>query len=325
MTVGISSPGVLSADLDIPFTQDNFGPAVPQFGGFDTPAGGQIGMAILSDIEAFFLLQAAQSDDRSNVLSAPKVTLFDGQAASVYSDTQIPFVTALTPVVDAGSITLGPTSTSPDFPGSELNVSAVVSADRRFVVLPETRFFTNVTVEPPIGVVGNYNETNGFNVTKTSDGNDQVTPVPEGTGNVRRTYHPSPASADSFSRSGGTRGADGPDQWALRHIGLTPEMPATFDPGGDSGQEPVVVALIDTGVDLSHPELLGNSGVIGAKSLSTASTTTATATSTTSTATTRLPTMTTCGMETVTVRTWPALSRLAATDGASPASARTAG
>ena len=41
------------------------------------------GFAILSDIEAFFLIEAAQGDRRTNVLNAPKVTLFNGQQAFV--------------------------------------------------------------------------------------------------------------------------------------------------------------------------------------------------------------------------------------------------
>jgi general secretion pathway protein D len=61
------------------FTQGSFGSAVPQFGGFDAATAANFGFAILSDIEVFFLLQAAQGDDRTNVLQAPKVTLFNGQ------------------------------------------------------------------------------------------------------------------------------------------------------------------------------------------------------------------------------------------------------
>ncbi len=41
------------------------------------------GFAILSDIEAYFLINAAQGDRRTNVLNAPKVTLFNGQQAFV--------------------------------------------------------------------------------------------------------------------------------------------------------------------------------------------------------------------------------------------------
>ena len=47
----------------------------------------------------FFLLQAAQGDHRTNVLQAPKVTLFNGQQAFVSDTSQRPFVTSVIPVV----------------------------------------------------------------------------------------------------------------------------------------------------------------------------------------------------------------------------------
>ena len=46
-------------------------------------AGATLGFAVLSDIEAFFFIQATQQDNRSNLMFAPKVTLFNGQQASV--------------------------------------------------------------------------------------------------------------------------------------------------------------------------------------------------------------------------------------------------
>lgn len=53
--------------------------------GFDTtpdfgqPSSNIGGMAILSDIEVFFFLEAAQADARGNVFQAPRVTMFGGQ------------------------------------------------------------------------------------------------------------------------------------------------------------------------------------------------------------------------------------------------------
>ena len=61
----------ITADFDIPFRQDSFNLATPQFGQPVDVA--QFGFAILSDIEAYFLLvNAAQGDRRSNVLQAPR-------------------------------------------------------------------------------------------------------------------------------------------------------------------------------------------------------------------------------------------------------------
>ena len=95
----MSAPGIFSADLDIPFTQNSMGLAIPQFGGFDASAGASLGFAILSDIEAYFFINAAHGDKRTNVLQAPKVTLFNGQQATVSDSSQKPFVMGLVPVV----------------------------------------------------------------------------------------------------------------------------------------------------------------------------------------------------------------------------------
>src|SRR4029079_17419995 len=86
-----------TADLDIPFTQNSFNAtAIPPFGGVAT-GGLNFGFAILSDIEAYFLIEAAQGDQRSNVLNAPKVTLFHSQQAFVTDATQAPFLVGHTP------------------------------------------------------------------------------------------------------------------------------------------------------------------------------------------------------------------------------------
>ncbi len=55
--VGLDPSG--NAPLDLSFGQNPFGPTVPNFGGFE-PSAATIGFAILSDIEAFFLIQAVQ-------------------------------------------------------------------------------------------------------------------------------------------------------------------------------------------------------------------------------------------------------------------------
>ncbi len=143
ITVGMQDPGVFSADLDIPFTQNSYGLAVPQFGGFDAGAGASLGFAILSDIEAFFFINAAQGDRRSNVLQAPKVTLFNGQMASVIDSTSRPFVMGMIPVVGDFAAAQQPVIVVLS-EGTTLTVQAVVSADRRFVRLTVVPFFSRI-------------------------------------------------------------------------------------------------------------------------------------------------------------------------------------
>jgi len=142
--VGLSAPDQFSGTLDVPFRQGSFEIGVPDFGGFNPSAGAQVGLAILSDIEAFFFIQAAQGDERSNLLFAPKVTLFNGQQASVVSQVSRPFVISLIPTV--GFFSTGFQPVIQFFPdGVSLTVQAVISADRRFVRLTVIPLFTNIT------------------------------------------------------------------------------------------------------------------------------------------------------------------------------------
>jgi general secretion pathway protein D len=138
-----NSPSVYTTDLDIPFTQNSYGLAVPQFGGFDATAGAQLGFAILSDIEAYFFINAAQGDKRTNVLQAPKVTLFNGQSATVYDQTQTPFVVTVIPVVGDFAAAEQPVIVVLS-EGTSMSVQAVISNDRRFVRLTVVPFFSNI-------------------------------------------------------------------------------------------------------------------------------------------------------------------------------------
>jgi Flp pilus assembly secretin CpaC len=144
VVVGMVDPGTFSADLDIPFRQGSFELGVPEFGGFSPESGLRFGMAILSDIEAFLFVQAAQGDERANLMFAPKITLFNGQIASISSFVARPFVTSVIPVVSAFAVGFQPVITQvPD--GIFMTVQAVVSADRRYVRLAVSPNFQNVT------------------------------------------------------------------------------------------------------------------------------------------------------------------------------------
>ena len=142
--VGMQTPTTFSSDLDVPFTQNSFGLAVPQFGGFDATAGASLGFAILSDIEAYFFINAAQGDRRSNVLQAPKVTLFNGQQATVTDQTQSPFVISVIPVVGDFAAAQQPVIVVLS-EGTNMTVQAVVSNDKRFVRLTVVPFFSTIT------------------------------------------------------------------------------------------------------------------------------------------------------------------------------------
>jgi len=130
-----------SIGYDIPFRQSSYSLATPQFG---TPVDvASFGFAILSDLEAFLLVSAAQGDRRSNVLQAPKVTLFNGQTASVSDVTQTPFVISVIPVVGDFAAAYQPVITVLS-EGTFLSVQATISNDRRFVRLTVLPFFSQI-------------------------------------------------------------------------------------------------------------------------------------------------------------------------------------
>jgi len=151
-TVGLTADGVqneglaggipsFTVDLDIPFRQGSFGLTRPQFG---TPQDiGQFGFAILSDIEAFFLINASQGNSRSNTLNAPKVTLFNGQQAIIVDTSFTPFVVSVIPVVGEFAAAQQPVIVVLS-EGTTMTVQAVVSDDRRYVRLTIVPFFSQI-------------------------------------------------------------------------------------------------------------------------------------------------------------------------------------
>lgn len=188
VTVGLSAPNVFSADLDVPFRQGSFSLAVPQFGGYDPTAGAQLGFAILSDIEAYFFIEAAQGDRRSNVLQAPKVTLFNGQYGEVADQSTSPFVISVVPVVGDFAAAQQPVVTMVN-EGTFLTVQPVVSQDRRFVRMTIIPYFAKIREVNEFTFVGSETTTES-----TSAEGNQETPS-DSTKN---------ASAKSTTRSGTT-------------------------------------------------------------------------------------------------------------------------
>ena len=178
-TVGISAnpTGIgdplpdFTVGLDVPFRQSAFGLAEPAFG---TPQDvGTFGFAILSDIEAFFLIEASQGDARANVLQAPKVTLFNGQFANVIDTAFMPFVISVIPVVGEFAAAQQPVIVVLS-EGTMLSVQAVVSDDRRYVRLTLVPFFSQVGEVQTFTFEGSETSTSSSNTTdQDDDGNDE--------------------------------------------------------------------------------------------------------------------------------------------------------
>jgi general secretion pathway protein D len=132
---------VFTTDLDVPFRQNGFSLATAPFGSPERVA--NFGFAILSEIEAYFLIEAAQGDRRTNLLNAPKVTLFNGQQAFVADAVSRPFVIGVIPVVGEFAAAQQPVIVVLN-EGTLMTIQAVVSNDRRYVRLTVVPFFTQV-------------------------------------------------------------------------------------------------------------------------------------------------------------------------------------
>jgi general secretion pathway protein D len=175
VTVGAQAPiagdlASLTADLDIPFRQGSFPVATPQFGGFNPQTAATFGFAILSDIEAYFLINAAQGDSRTNVLNAPKVTLFNGQQAFVSDTSQSPFVISVIPVVGEFAAAQQPVIVVLS-EGTLMSIQAVVSEDRRYVRLTVVPFFSEIGDVDTFTFDGS-TTTNASSSSSSSDGDD---------------------------------------------------------------------------------------------------------------------------------------------------------
>ncbi len=141
---GSSGDNMFTENLNINFTQNSYGLAVPQFGNYDPSVGAQMGFAILSDIESYFFVSAAESDTRTNVLQAPKVTMFNGQTASVQDMTQVPYVQSVIPVVGEFAVAQQPVVTVVN-EGQFMTVQATASPDRKYVRMTVVPFFCKIT------------------------------------------------------------------------------------------------------------------------------------------------------------------------------------
>ena len=148
-TVGLSPAGAgqpggpnfaFTPDLGVPIQATSFPYAIPGFGGYPNNPGFNgglsLGLAFLNDIQVYMFMEAAQGDRRVNVMQAPKLTLFNGQTATISVNDLAFFVTSVTVVSVNGQIVFIPNNTPLPGPGQGgINVSlqAVVTADRRFV------------------------------------------------------------------------------------------------------------------------------------------------------------------------------------------------
>ncbi|MHB1558193.1 MAG: type II secretion system protein GspD, partial [Isosphaeraceae bacterium] len=160
LVVGTQGGGIanFSPTLAIPFNNTSGSLIAPTFVNNYQPNGGAtFGIAFLSDLEVYLFLTAAQGDTRSNVLSAPKITTFNGASATLVSGTQQFYVASISPIIGPGAVAYMPQVNAINS-GVTLTVTPVVSADRRYVRLTMLPNFTTIngftTYAAQTGAVG---------------------------------------------------------------------------------------------------------------------------------------------------------------------------
>lgn len=130
-----------------------------------------MGLAFLSDIQVFLYMEAAQGDKRTNVMQAPKLTLFNGQTSTIQIQDFQYFATNVQVLQSGGQIAYVPQN-QPVPVGVNLAVQAVVSADRRFVRMNLAPTMTNVSgANVPLFPITTF-------ITPVFEGGAQGQPVP---------------------------------------------------------------------------------------------------------------------------------------------------
>ncbi|MDR0392553.1 MAG: hypothetical protein LBH59_11635 [Planctomycetaceae bacterium] len=171
VTVGLQGPSQFQFDLSIPISTNTYGLADPMYGGFNPDSGLRMGFALLSDIEAYFFMNATQGDSRSNVLQAPKVMIFNGQMGSVVDSTQSPFVTSVVPVVGDFAIGYQPIIAVLN-DGQIMTVRGTVSPNRQYVRLTMNPRFNTITKVSTFRYVGDENTTDSTTSSSGSEASD---------------------------------------------------------------------------------------------------------------------------------------------------------
>jgi len=93
-----------------------------------------VGISFLDDIQVDLLIEATQADQRNAVLTAPRLTLFNGQRSWISVAKGITYVSDLTPVTGDASGAFDP-QTDVVYQGFVLDVEGVISSDRRYVTM----------------------------------------------------------------------------------------------------------------------------------------------------------------------------------------------
>jgi type II secretory pathway component GspD/PulD (secretin) len=153
LIAGLTPAGTLTPDLGIPIVPNSYSVTPPPFGGYQGPGVGglALGLAFLSDIQVSLFLEAVAGDSRSSISQSPRITLQNGDTASItITENMQNLVTNVTfAQLPNGAFTLFPT-VQQNGNSVTLTLSAVLTADRRFVRLTPALGLSNVSISTPV-------------------------------------------------------------------------------------------------------------------------------------------------------------------------------
>ncbi|MDG2014287.1 MAG: hypothetical protein P8J33_12335 [Pirellulaceae bacterium] len=95
---GLSPAGQVLPNVQL--TQGSFGSTIPGFGGYQPNSSLRTGFVTGNGLS--FGLEMGKGFRRSSVSQTPSVTMMNGGSASIFSGSQVPFITSINPVVGAG-------------------------------------------------------------------------------------------------------------------------------------------------------------------------------------------------------------------------------
>lgn len=182
LLAGLTPAGTFTPDLNVPIRNSTFNFTTPQFGGYQPEAGLSLGLAFLSDIQVFMFLEAVQGDRRAHIMQAPKISVYNGQQATIGGFMLRPTVSGVFPApLSNGNVILIPNITPMPF-GLTMTVQPVVSPDRRFIRLNVTPQLAAQGIQDPAGAIV---IAVPQQVTGVFDGGAQQPPLPTGPLNVQ--------------------------------------------------------------------------------------------------------------------------------------------
>ncbi len=92
------------------------------------------GLQFMDDVQVDLMIEATQADQRNTILTAPRLTMHNGQRAWINISTYVEYVSGLNLSTNASAIGYTPDTARTDS-GVRFEVKGVISADRRYVTM----------------------------------------------------------------------------------------------------------------------------------------------------------------------------------------------